>query len=427
MLLLEGHGLDLLLVERVCEAIVCPTGPDGKAGKAVLPGERTFHVLQTLISMGALEMPESRPGTAAVVKPFCASVIALCLFESKPELFEDFRKLCGERSDAIYTKIDSCVTQPVLALLSSVAREEPTGIIRQDDPGLVPPFQYFHDKSTGQPQSLALNSEIAAARALALIALSLADVFASDMRALFASISARVMEAPPKNCQRMLNKLFNPFDHGDPDIAIPRPARNVDIIRACVVVFKWEDIDTAYRILQARYRVLRVKNSFGNREGSSGYRALLLNFAYTSGVTWKQMFGVGHFDRSLPHAILGPGHIADDTTSKTWLSYIQSLPHFKSWAWGLHALWNISSCQPMADLTVAAEVQVLYEPYLAGRAQSHLLFKVARCVTGPSEMVRDFYEEFLKKQSHDAERLAAVRTLVATAQCDRLRQVPCVY
>ena len=43
---------------------------------------------------------------------------------------------------------------------------------------------------------------------------------------------------------------------------------------------------------------------------------------------------------------------------------------------------------PNAPLNLAAEVQLIYDPYLQGRKQSHLLYKVVRCESA-AELARD--------------------------------------
>ncbi len=404
LLLLKGHGLSHELVESFNTMM---SGTTTSAGTAIFPGQRAFWLIHALISMGALESGDFKAGAMAILRPFCGSLLALRFFESMPHSFESIRGLCEARSAAIYARIDESVTQPVIAHLASVAKDGPTSSIRQDDPGLVPTFEYYFTKSKGQRQSV--DVELCAAKALALLALALADIFAADMQAAFADYV--VHRAPPKNCQRMMNKLLNPTDHGDPAGTIPRPAKNVDIIRSCVVVPRWEDVEVAYGTLQRKYRVLRVKNAF--REGD-GFKTLLVNFAYAPGIKWGDIFGAGRFDSSVPG--LDAGHVADDAAGGMWLDYIKSLPQFPSWAWALQALWNIAGEQPEAEVIVAAEVQVMYEPYMLGRAQSHVLFKIARCATGPAEMVRDFYEEFLAKHVGDEAKLSGVRAIAATVR-----------
>merc|ERR1719461_609044 len=118
------------------------------------------------------------------------------------------------------------------------------------------------------------------AQSLALIALALNDIFQEDVRAIFKPITEHVHSAPPKTYGRMFNKLMNPLDHGDPSIPQPRPARNVDVLRAGVEIHNVEDFARALLALKARFRILRIKNTHSPQvQGFGGYRSILANFA----------------------------------------------------------------------------------------------------------------------------------------------------
>ena len=107
---------------------------------------------------------------------------------------------------------------------------------------------------------------------------------------------------------------------------------------------------------------------------SYGYRALLGNLKYESGVTCGALFG------------------ENDTA---WRNLQESLPAVgdrPALGYALDALQK----DAMADtpVNIAAEVQLIYKPYLTlGRTKSHLHYKVVRCAA-PGDLVRDASAKF---------------------------------
>eukprot|EP00929_Paragymnodinium_shiwhaense_P097493 TRINITY_DN59155_c0_g1_i1.p1 TRINITY_DN59155_c0_g1~~TRINITY_DN59155_c0_g1_i1.p1 ORF type:complete len:459 (+),score=56.14 TRINITY_DN59155_c0_g1_i1:171-1379(+) len=364
-------------------------------GYALAPGERCFLVIKTLIAKGALEDPATRDGAAALVKPWCGSLFALRFLYKVPSEFQELRMLCNQRNAAIYDIIDHAVTTPVLAQLAQIGSDVPPCNLRQDDPGLLPPFRYYMNfASRGEVGG---DLEEFAAMTLALLGLSINEVFRFDMDGIFSGLSQDVRTAPSKTYQRMLNKLRNPREHGHPSLAKPRPAKNTDVNRCIVIVKTPADMAQAYTRLSSRYKVLRVKNTHSPQLAShGGYRSLLVNFAYRAGVTFRQVFGQGyHHD---DEGTFCANHIARDGLGEKWLKFVKSIPEEGvKFPWGLEALWYISQESPDQEIVICAEAQILYQPYIMGRRSSHLLFKIARSETGPAEMVRDFHQEFYKE------------------------------
>ena len=195
----------------------------------------------------------------------------------------------------------------------------------------------------------------------------------------------------------MLNKLESADDHRDKPL--PRPKWNVDTVRAGIIVHDAALLAQVYDAIAAKVGTfLRVKNAFA--EGAVvnyGYRAILGNLRLESGLTVRRVFGGAHADK---WKALAEARVAIDADAPEKMRF------------ALGALlandgqWTDEHNADTADLplNIAAEVQLIYQPYLdKGRKLSHLPYKVVRCETAP-ELARDAGG---KKQS--AEVRAAVK------------------
>ena len=130
-------------------------------------------------------------------------------------------------------------------------------------------------------------------------------------------------------------------------------------------------------------RLLRSKNAFrADAEVSYGYRAFLGNLQLESGLTVGEVFGGEQ--REEGEALAEAGRAADGLEP----GEVEAV---------LNALLATSGDQDDEDnadvaalpLNIAAEVQLIYKPYLErGRKLSHLPYKVVRCAA-PSELARD--------------------------------------
>eukprot|EP00964_Phaeocystis_antarctica_P012301 scaffold6800_cov67-Phaeocystis_antarctica.AAC.1 len=130
-------------------------------------------------------------------------------------------------------------------------------------------------------------------------------------------------------------------------------------------------------------RFLRSKNAFReDAEVSYGYRAFLGNLQLESGLTVGDVFGGEQ--RAKWQALAEAGRAADGAEPI-------EVKHV------LDALLATRGTQDDEDnagvaalpLNIAAEVQLIYKPYLEkGRKLSHLPYKVVRCAA-PSELARD--------------------------------------
>jgi hypothetical protein len=233
-------------------------------------------------------------------------------------------------------------------------------------------------------------------------------VFSADVQRMYEGSAATVVTVAPKSFARMANKLLNPIEHGDPEIPRPRCAKNVDVLRGCIIVKNVQELKMAYDKLQASFKVVRVKNTHNpSSEGyTGGYRSLLVNFVYDSGLTWSQIFGDKiTFDFS-DFVNPSPRPVRDEENQthagNLWLDYVARDPSSLR-SMGLQGLQVIASEQPNAPVQMIAELQIVLEPYYEGRAVSHMLFKIGRCDTGPMEMVRDFFAEYYNKTDRTSE------------------------
>ena len=190
----------------------------------------------------------------------------------------------------------------------------------------------------------------------------------------------------------MLNKLESADDHRDKPL--PRPKWNVDTVRAGIIVHDAALLAQVYDAIAAHVGIfLRVKNAFA--EGAVvnyGYRAILGNLRLESGLTVRRVFGGAH---AATWKALAKARVVIDAVAPGKMDAV------------LAALLaeddEDNADTPDLPLNIAAEVQLIYQPYLdKGRKLSHLPYKVVRCETAP-ELARDAGG---KKQS--AEVLAAV-------------------
>jgi len=385
-LLISSHGMTAEFVDKLL------SGGFGAVDRSpsTFPGERTFDVFRALLADDAKLVTDNKhkaTGAFALIKPFCASVAALRYFKKYQANYWWLREACDRSSHRIYEIIDQEVGIKVLQDLALVAEEENLLSLRQDDPGLVPELKYYRDES--MKQCIVGNEELYVSRSLALLALAINPIFMTDMRSIlapFKTTGVKISEAPPKAFSRMYNKLMNRDEHGDPSIPKPRPMKNVDLNRLGVSVTAAEDVERVFHAFKSKYKILRVKNSHRpDQEGHGAYRSLLVNFAYDTGLTWRQLMGT-----SSPYEPVRDSFVPGDATSRTWFEYCSALSPAWEWSWGMEGLWRAARKNPDRRVVLSAEVQIILEPYMRGRLLSHLLYKISRCQTGPAEMARDF-------------------------------------
>jgi hypothetical protein len=346
----------------------------------------------------------------AFLKPWCSSLVAAQYLE-RIERFKELGQLCASANDKFYKLVDGKVTVPVLKQAANIASDAPTGPIRQDD-GVIPRIKFLADYATKRPMSF--DHEACVAKGFAYLGQGLASVFESDVKRIFSD--HKVVTVAPKSFQRMHNKLLNPAEHGSPDIARPRCAKNVDVLRGCIIVKTVSELESAYKKLQAAFQVVRVKNTYGtSTDEHAGYRSLLVNFIYDPGLRWGQLFGekvafdLADTAKFFMHEAVplegNQSHVSD-----LWIDYVRKDPLFIIPHFALQGLQGVASEHPQEPVRMIAELQLVLEPYFEGRAVSHLLFKIGRCDTGAMEMVRDFFQEYIQKTESE-EALQKVREI----------------
>ena len=183
----------------------------------------------------------------------------------------------------------------------------------------------------------------------------------------------------------MLNKLESAEDHKNKPM--PRPKANVDTVRAGVVVEEAGMMAAVHAAIAAHVGpFLRSKNAFhADADVSYGYRAYLGNLRLESGLTVGAVFGGEN--RAKWEALAEANRAADGLQVEEVCAVLDALL-----ATGEHRdAWWMQKNAGMAarPLNIAAEVQLIYKPYLEkGRKLSHLPYKVVRCAA-PSELARD--------------------------------------
>mmetsp|Transcript_12489 Transcript_12489/g.29419 ORF Transcript_12489/g.29419 Transcript_12489/m.29419 type:complete len:805 (+) Transcript_12489:133-2547(+) len=424
----QAHGMSEKVSKAACQKVMRVDGtpslkvtdirkPSKDGEKFRLAGARFFQVVLLLLQkeQAIIEDKKLAKGCFSLISPWCGSVSALNYFKAYPD---DFIRLCDEckdRCSEIYTTIDSKTPKDVLRTLFKCGYGD--GVIgshvRQDDPEHLPVFKYFINEQQKQP--MGGNHEVFATRTLALVALSLQKVFEQDMTQLFTPFAQEVKMAPSKTFQRMMNKLLNPKEHGDPTIKQPRSMRNIDVLRLGCIFNDANKVLEAYAALKAKFKIVRVKNSNDpDKPGFGGYRSILVNFAYDSGITFKDLYG------DTGSGTGGDVKDVTDENGKLWHTYQKTLGSSLDCKWCLPPLWYAARQEPNRNIIIVSEVQMIYEPYMKGRELSHLLYKIARCETGPAEMVRDFAAESFKKSSAaDKEALAAIEALGLKVRAER--------
>ena len=191
-----------------------------------------------------------------------------------------------------------------------------------------------------------------------------------------------ITRAPVKSHARMRNKLESAEDHRDKPP--PRPKANVDTTRAGVVVHDAAMIAAVYAAIGLHVgRFIRVKNAFAaGAEVNYGYRAILCNLCLESGLTVRQVFGGVHRAKWMA---LGRARRAIDGMAPENVQWVLEALLADSGDWSD----KHNASLPSMPLNLAAEVQLIYQPYLdEGRKRSHLPYKVVRC-GGASELARD--------------------------------------
>jgi hypothetical protein len=183
----------------------------------------------------------------------------------------------------------------------------------------------------------------------------------------------------------------------------PRCARNVDVLRATVVVKTADEMEKLYEKLKNAYKVVRVENTHGASTDAlrGGCRSLLVNFIFEPGLYWEQLVGSKvtfdmRDDDLFRHSQITPIEENDTEQSRAWLEYVgaDTSGNVLQKFFALQGLQVIASEHSTEPVRMIAELQFVLEPYFQRCEVSNMLFKIARCDSGAMEMVRDFFEEY---------------------------------
>ena len=336
---------------------------------------------------------------------YLGSVAAAAYMAAAPRAFAELKKAMEARLDVIAAPLERLYEEKRLGARLGALGEATLGAkVALDDDGLLPMPKCIHGYL---PSSTSYETYLL--RLIVMASVALDNLFVRKLRSALEALGdptktvvadrevrihgsggallLTITRAPVKSCARMLNKLESAEDHRDKPL--PRPKFNVDTVRAGIVV---EDAGMMAAVLEAIGahvgRLLRSKNAFReDAEVSYGY---LGNLQLDSGLTVGEVFGGEQ--RAKWEALAEAGRAADGAEPLEVRAVLDAL---LATAGGTNPDSNAERINEAnagvaaLPLNIAAEVQLIYKPYLErGRKLSHLPYKVVRCAA-PSELARD--------------------------------------
>ena len=332
---------------------------------------------------------------------YLGSVAAAAHLAAAPRAFAELKKAMEARLEVIAAPLERLYEEERLGARLGALGEATLGAkVALDDDGLLPMPKYV----MGIPPS-STSYEPYLLRLIVMASVALDNLFVRKLRSALEALGdptktvvadrevrihgsggallLTITRAPVKSRARMLNKLESAEDHRDKPL--PRPKFNVDTVRAGIVV---EDAGMMAAVLEAIGarvgRLLRSKNAFReDAEVSYGYRAFLGNLQLESGLTVGEVFGGEQ--RAKWEALAEAGRAADAAEPLEVRAVLDALLATSGVDWEDKDNTGVAAL----PLNIAAEVQLIYKPYLErGRKLSHLPYKVVRCAA-PSELARD--------------------------------------
>lgn len=339
---------------------------------------------------------------------YLGSVAAAAHMAAAPRAFAELKKAMEARLEVIAAPLERLYEEERLGARLGALGEATLGAkVALDDDGLLPMPKYIHG---ALPSSTSYEPYLL--RLIVMASVALDNLFVRKLRSALEALGdptktvvadrevrihgsggallLTITRAPVKSRARMLNKLESAEDHRDKPL--PRPKFNVDTVRAGIVV---EDAGMMAAVLEAIGarvgRLLRSKNAFReDAEVSYGYRAFLGNLQLESGLTVGEVFGGEQ--RAKWEALAEAGAAADAAEPGEVRAVLDALLATQG---GTNPNRNEERINEdnagvaALPLNIAAEVQLIYKPYLErGRKLSHLPYKVVRCAA-PSELARD--------------------------------------
>ena len=367
---------------------------------------------------------------------YLGSVAAAAHMAAAPRAFAELKEAMEARLEVIAAPLERLYKEEGLGARLGALGEATLGAkVALDDDGLLPMPKYikFYPPSETLYETFLL-------RLIVMASVALDNLFVRKLRSALEALGdptktvvadrevrihgsdgallLTITRAPVKSRARMLNKLESAEDHRDKPL--PRPKFNVDTVRAGIVV---EDAGMMAAVLEAIGahvgRLLRSKNAFrADAEVSYGYRAFLGNLQLESGLTVGEVFGGEQ--RAKWEALAEAGYAADSAEPGEVEAVLDALLATRDIEWQDEANAGVAAL----PLNIAAEVQLIYKPYLErGRKLSHLPYKVVRCAA-PSELARDAGgKRAVGARQREAARACAeiVEGLLAARRCDDAR------
>lgn len=176
---------------------------------------------------------------------------------------------------------------------------------------------------------------------------------------------------------RMNGKLFQ--DHAD--MEFPRAAHNADIVRAALICSDPESLCEAFELsrhpVHGIGRMIRVKNLFtpphdAMNSGSFGYRAVLVNYIFSPGLTWGEILE------------------EDEEQVNECIKRMKAFHTKSSARYNDEAMRGFEAAEAAfrspAFLSTPAqllvEIQFITEDYFRMRKKSHFWYKIARAASG---------------------------------------------
>ena len=332
---------------------------------------------------------------------YLGSVAAAAHLAAAPRAFTELKEAMMARLEVIAAPLERLYKEERLGARLGELGEATLGAkVVLDDDGLLPMPKYIHGNA---PSSTSYETYLL--RLIVMASVALDNLFVRKLRSALEALGdptktvvadrevriygrdgallLTITRAPVKSRARMLNKLESAEDHRDKEV--PRPKANVDTVRAGIVV---EDAAMMAAVLEAVGahvgRFLRSKNAFReDAEVSYGYRAFLGNLQLESGLTVGDVFGGEQ--RAKWQALAEAGRAADGQEPNEVKAVLDALLATS----GQKVEDEDNAGVAALPLNIAAEVQLIYKPYLEkGRKLSHLPYKVVRCAA-PSELARD--------------------------------------
>jgi len=407
LVLLDGvEGFDAVqraTVTRHTSAVVAAHRINQSEGNAKTPGyiagSRYQALLLALISEGLIDVAMCK-AVKNMVAERLPSVALAAHFVAAPLAFVELKAAMESRLKIIAEPLDRIYNREQLGKVLKGLGAGVLGLtVAADDPGLLPLPPYISAKTKEGPAY-----EPYLMRYIVMASIALDALFTHKLREALEPLGDKteaddkevriykdeqliitIMFAPIKTLARMQNKLESAEDHRDKPV--PRPKWNVDTVRKGVVVNQATLIEAAYEAINAKVgKFLRGKNLFQtdyDAAQSYGYRNFLGNLQLVSGLTVRSVFG--GVNRAKWTALGRSWEAAGDgnATHQTEAVLEALLGEGDQW----YKKFNMQIGD--MPLNIAAEVQLIYLPYLhEGRAISHLPYKVVRCNCS-SELARD--------------------------------------